>query len=127
MSQTRVLTAVSIGGAVGALGRWALAEALPHSGTAFPWATLLTNVTGCLLMGILMGLTPPGPLVRPFLGTGVLGGFTTFSTFAVETRTLAAGHAWASAFLYVVGSVALGLAAVQIGLAVARRPRGVAG
>ncbi|MYS79538.1 fluoride efflux transporter FluC [Embleya scabrispora] len=127
MSQTRVLTAVSIGGAIGALGRWALAEALPHSGTAFPWATLLTNVTGCLLMGILMGLMPPGPLTRPFLGTGVLGGFTTFSTFAVETRTLAAGHAWASACLYAAGSVALGLAAVQVGLAGARRRRGVAG
>ncbi|MET7299923.1 fluoride efflux transporter CrcB [Embleya sp. NPDC005575] len=127
MSQTRVLTAVSLGGAIGALGRWALAEALPHSGTAFPWATLLTNVTGCLLMGILMGLTPPGPLIRPFLGTGVLGGFTTFSTFAVETRTLAAGQAWVSACLYVVGSVALGLAAVQVGLAIARRPREIAG
>ncbi|MEU0935289.1 MULTISPECIES: CrcB family protein [unclassified Embleya] len=127
MSQTGVLTAVSIGGAIGALGRWGLAEALPHSGTAFPWATLLTNVTGCLLMGILMGLPLPGVLTRPFLGTGVLGGFTTFSTFAVETRTLAAGHAWASACLYVVGSVALGLAAVRLGLVLAHRPRGAAG
>ncbi|WP_406284207.1 fluoride efflux transporter CrcB [Embleya sp. NBC_00896] len=123
MSQSQVLAAVSIGGAVGALGRWGLSEAIPHSGTAFPWATFTTNVVGCLLMGILMGLTVRRPLVRPFLGTGVLGGFTTFSTFALETRDLAAGDAWATAAGYVVASVVVGLVAVQVGLATSIRLR----
>ncbi|MGC0415143.1 fluoride efflux transporter FluC [Embleya sp. AB8] len=127
MSQTRVLAAISLGGAIGALGRWGLAQAIPHTGTTFPWATLLTNVVGCLLMGVLMGITPPDPLLRPFLGTGVLGGFTTFSTFAVETRTLLAGHAWTVAGLYLVGSVVLGLAAVRVGLALTHHRYGAAG
>ena len=65
---------------------------------SLPWATLLTNVVGCALIGVLMVLVaerwPDRRLVRPFLGTGILGGFTTFSTYVVDTRTLVAtGHA----------------------------------
>ncbi|WP_126636563.1 fluoride efflux transporter CrcB [Embleya hyalina] len=127
MPPFRLLAVISLGGAIGALGRWGIAQAMPHAGTAFPWATLITNVLGCLLMGVLMGVTPPDPLLRPFLGTGVLGGFTTFSTFAIETRTLLAGHAWLQAWLYVAGSVVLGLTAVRLGPAVVHRSRGAAG
>jgi CrcB protein len=62
---------------------------LPHRADEWPWATLLTNMSGCLLIGVLMVVIAervrPHPLVRPLLGVGVLGGYTTFSTYAVDT------------------------------------------
>ena len=117
---TAAILAVAAGGAIGALARWALAEALPHDVGSFPWSTLVANVLGCFLIGVLMVLVierwPHHPVVRPFFGTGILGGFTTFSTYSVDTRDLlAAGHP-ATALTYVVGSVVLGLAAVIAGL-----------
>ena len=84
----------ALGGALGALARWGVAEALPPSPGGWPWATLLVNLTGCLLLGVLLGgprapAPPAAPGSRPFLGVGVLGGYTTYSTFAVEV-----GAAW---------------------------------
>src|SRR6476661_3436681 len=74
---------VAAGGALGAVARWALAEALPHEAGSFPWSTWVTNVLGCFLIGVLMVVVverwPDRRLVRPFFGTGILGGFTTFS------------------------------------------------
>src|SRR3954453_5186330 len=82
----------ALGGALGALARWGVATALPSSPGAWPWATLLVNLTGCLLRCVLLAVRlarfPGTPWLRPFLATGVLGGYTTFSTFAVETVTL---------------------------------------
>jgi CrcB protein len=119
------VAAVATGGALGAVARWALARALPHDPGQFPWSTLLTNITGCLLIGVVMVLVveiwPGRPLLRPFCGTGVLGGFTTFSTYVVDTRSLvAAGHAGPAA-AYLVGTMAVGLLAVVVGLRVTER------
>jgi CrcB protein len=87
-----VLLATAVGGVLGAEARYGLDSALPHAGNAFPWSTVLINVSGCLLIGALMvlllELTYPHRLARPFLGVGVLGGYTTYSTFAVDVLML---------------------------------------
>ncbi|NUS45252.1 MAG: CrcB family protein [Mycobacteriaceae bacterium] len=87
-----VVVAVSVGGGVGALARYGIALLLPTRSGGFPWATFITNLTGCFLIGVLMvvitEIVTPHPLLRPLLGVGVLGGFTTFSTYAVESRDL---------------------------------------
>jgi CrcB protein len=111
---------VAVGGAVGALGRQGLALALPASPGALPVATLLTNLTGCLALGLLIGARPDAPWLRPFLATGVLGGFTTFSAFALETDRLLA-VAPATGLAYVALSTGGGLALAAAGLALARR------
>ena len=115
---------IAIGGALGSLARWGLAAALPHQPGAFPWATFLENVSGCLLIGALMVLLaevwPPSRYLRPFLGIGVLGGYTTFSTYMLDTRALlVTGHPGAAA-AYLLGSLAAGLAAVWAGVALLR-------
>jgi CrcB protein len=119
------LAAVAVGGSVGALARWALAEALPHESGRFPWATFLTNIVGCLLIGVLMVLVveryPDRLLLRPFVGTGILGGFTTFSTYAVDTRTLVATGHGPFAAAYLLGTLAAGLLAVVAGLRLTER------
>ena len=112
------VAAVFVGGAVGGMARYALAQAIPVHPGHFPWATFITNVVGCALIGALMVfvLDTPGPhrLVRPFLGVGVLGGFTTFSTFAVEAdRLVSSGHA-ATSLIYMGASVASCLVAVAV-------------
>jgi fluoride exporter len=114
----------ALGGGLGALARWALAEALPHSPGAWPWSTLLVNVLGCLLIGVLLAVLlarfPESPWLRPLLAVGVLGGFTTYSTFAVDVvRLTEAGHA-VVAVGYVLVSVVGGVAAVLAGLVVTR-------
>jgi fluoride exporter len=120
-----VVGAVAVGGALGSAARWAVAEAMPHVRGEFPWATLLTNVLGCALIGVLMVLVverwPDRVLVRPFVGTGVLGGFTTFSTYVVDTRTLAATGHTATATTYLLATLAAGLLAVVLGLRLTER------
>jgi fluoride exporter len=115
-----VTAAVATGGALGALARWGVAEALPHDPGRFPWSTLVANVVGCFLIGVLIVLVVERwshrPLARPFLGTGVLGGFTTFSTYAVDTRGLLAAGRPAVAASYLLGTLAVGLLAVVAGL-----------
>ncbi|MCU1671674.1 MAG: camphor resistance protein CrcB [Blastococcus sp.] len=96
-----VLAAIAAGGILGAEARYGLSVLLPHQPGQWPTATWLTNVSGCLLIGVLMvvitELTSPHRLVRPFLGVGVLGGYTTFSTAMVDVQQLArAGHAGAA-------------------------------
>lgn len=122
---TTVVGVVAAGGAVGALARWSLAEALPHDAADFPWSTVSTNVVGCLLIGVLMVLVverwPGRPLIRPFVGTGMLGGFTTFSTYAVDTRALLAAGRPALAVVYVTSTLVLGLLAVVAGLRATER------
>ena len=116
-----VVAAVSAGGVLGAEARYGLAEAWPHPASGFPWATLVTNVSGCLLIGVLMVVVTEvltgRRLVRPFLGAGVLGGFTTFSTYVVDVqRAAAAGHA-GLALLYLAVTLVAALAAVWAGSA----------
>ncbi|GAA2626257.1 fluoride efflux transporter FluC [Paractinoplanes durhamensis] len=83
-----VLAAISAGGVLGALARYGVAAAWPHPAGGFPWSTLLINVSGCFLIGVLMVIvtrvTPQQRLLRPFAGVGVLGGYTTFSTYIVD-------------------------------------------
>lgn len=110
-----LLGVVAAGGSCGALGRYALAVALPHSPSGLPWATLLANVVGCLLLGLIVAALPDAHWLRPFLGTGVLGGFTTFSTLALETDRLLA-RAPATALVYVALTLGLGLGAAVLGL-----------
>lgn len=119
-----LLLVVAAGGALGAAGRFGAAKALPSAPDEFPWSTFLVNATGCLLLGLLMvcalDVWPTSRYLRPFLGIGLLGGFTTFSTYALETRNLVAEHQQQLAGVYLVGSVAAGLTAVWLGVAVGR-------
>jgi CrcB protein len=114
----------ALGGALGALARWGLAAALPHSPGEWPWSTLLVNLLGCLLIGVLLAVLlarfPHSPWLRPFLAVGVLGGFTTYSTFAVDVvRLTGAGHDVLAA-AYVLASVLGGVGAVLLGLVAGR-------
>ena len=117
--------AAALGGALGALARWGLGLALPHPAGTWPTATLLVNLTGCLVLGLLVAALfaryPGSPWLRPFLGTGVLGGWTTFSTFAVDAVQLADAGRWGAAAGYVLVSVVGGVLAAAAGVTLGRR------
>ncbi|MFJ8002231.1 fluoride efflux transporter FluC [Streptomyces sp. NPDC096310] len=85
---------VALGGAIGASARYGAALLWPTAPGTFPWTTLTVNAVGCAVIGVFMvvitELWAAHPLVRPFFGTGVLGGFTTFSTYAVDIQRLVA-------------------------------------
>ena len=123
-----VLIAIALGGAAGSLARWRLEQSWPARAGGVPWATFGINVAGCALLGLLMVFVlerwPNARYLRPALGTGVLGGFTTFSTAMAESRALIAHGSGATAAGYLVGSVAAGLLGVWIGTAVGRRTVG---
>ena len=114
---------VGIGGAFGAVARYLLSGMVQErAGGPFPWGTLVVNLAGCLVMGILAGLADVQdfmtPAARALLVAGVLGGFTTFSAFGNETMTLLLARDVVRAGLYVGASVLLGVAAVWAGRAV---------
>lgn len=122
------LAAVAAGGVVGALARAGISSAVPHSDLAtWPWATFATNMLGCLVLGVLLdwvdtrhdAWTATRPrwarIARPLLASGVLGGFTTFSTFSVETYGLLDAGALGAAGAYAAGSAVLGVALVLAG------------
>ncbi|MFJ9467128.1 fluoride efflux transporter CrcB [Streptomyces caniferus] len=114
--QWPVIGAVAAGGAIGATARYGAALLWPTDSGAFPWTTLAVNAVGCALMGVLMvvitEVRPAHRLVRPFLGTGVLGGFTTFSTYAVDIQRLTDAGRPAAALAYLAGTVLVALTAV---------------
>ena len=123
-SHPGVLPVIAVGGMLGASARHALELLWVASPSDWPWATLVTNASGCLLIGVLMvHVVEAGrahPLLRPFLGVGLLGGYTTFSTYAVQTRTLwTHGHPGAS-LVYLALTPALALASVFAGVVLAR-------
>ncbi|GAB1333970.1 fluoride efflux transporter CrcB [Streptomyces sp. E-15] len=124
-AQAPVVAVVALGGAFGAVARYALTLAWPTPPGGFPWATFLTNVSGCSAMGVLMVLITEvwaaHRLLRPFLGTGVLGGFTTFSTYAVDIRQLAGAGRPELGLLYLAATLCAALAAVWLASAAARR------
>lgn len=113
-----LLAAIAIGGVLGAEARYGLSLALPHHAAEFPWSTLVVNVSGCLLIGVLMtvllGMPAPPRLARPFLGVGVLGGYTTYSGFAVECQQLVLEHRPVLAAGYAAATVLAGAAAVWL-------------
>ncbi|GAA3351150.1 fluoride efflux transporter CrcB [Amorphoplanes nipponensis] len=104
-----VLAAISAGGVVGAVTRYGVGLAWPHRPGGFPWSTWLVNVTGCLLIGVLLVLItrrrPDQRLIRPFWGIGVLGGYTTFSTASVDVLRVAPGTGLAYLGLTVIGAL----------------------
>jgi len=117
---------VTLGGAAGTLSRYAVSETWPTSGP-FPVATFVINVAGSFALGALLAAilvrgdhSVPANRLRLLLGTGFLGGFTTYSALAVETDTLLRGDHVALGVTYAVGSVAAGLIAALAGVAVAR-------
>ena len=111
-----IVAAVAAGGVLGACARYGAALLWPAVTGGFPWTTFGVNVTGCALMGVLMVLVTERatahPLVRPFLGTGVLGGYTTFSTYAVDAQHLLEDHRPGAALLYLAGTLIAALLAV---------------
>ena len=112
---------VAIGGALGSMARYGV-NILAGRVTALPLGTLIVNLTGCFAMGLLAAAVAfrGGQHLAPLLLTGVLGGFTTFSAFALDTLSLWERGAQATALAYVAGSVIISLAAVTAGLATGR-------
>jgi CrcB protein len=115
-----LLPTIAAGGVVGAIARHGLELAWPVSTGAFPWATFVTNVSGCALIGLLMVYVVERgaghPLLRPFVGVGVLGGFTTFSTYTVQTGDLLDAHEPALALGYLFGTLLAAMLAVVAGV-----------
>lgn len=115
---------VALGGALGATGRWGVAQVLPAAPEGFPWATLTVNLVGCLSMGLLLAVLaarrPDSATLRAFVGTGVLGGFTTYSAFAVDAVLMVEDGAVTGAVGYVLASVLGGVLAVAAGLVAGR-------
>ena len=127
MRSGAVVASVGLGGAAGAAARYGLGVAWPEGGTGFPWTTFVVNLTGCLAIGLLMAalepLTAPHPLIRPLLGTGFLGGFTTLSAYADQTRHLLTAGRWAVAITYAFLTLVGALAAVWLGMMTVRAMR----
>ena len=115
---------VAVGGASGSVTRYLLGGwAAARWGTAFPYGTMLINVTGSFLLGLVGVLTTErfsAPQVRLLLGVGFMGGYTTFSTFQYESLQLLAQGSYARAALNMGGSLALGLIGVWLGVVAAR-------
>jgi CrcB protein len=111
-----VLGVVAVGGAVGALLRYGLTLGFPDAQDGFPWTIFAVNVVVCFVLALLPAFTVVRrrPLLPPLLGTGVLGGFTTLSTYADQSRALLASGRVVPAALYVVGTLAACLAAVLV-------------
>ena len=123
-----VWLAIAVGGALGSMARHGV-NVLVHGRwpmMRFPLATFVVNVTGCLVIGLLAGLIMSGRMSprlywREFVFVGILGGFTTFSTFGRDTVTLARTQSMAPAIWNLVGQVVIGLLAVQTGIFLTQR------
>jgi fluoride exporter len=126
----RELAAVFAGGLLGTLARAEVAEALPHGAGQWPWATFAVNIAGAFLLGYfvtrLQERLPLSAYRRPFLGTGLCGGLTTFSTMQVELLRMLDGDHVALAAGYAAASIAAGFAAVALATNLVRRARVIA-
>ena len=118
MTTPAEIAAVFVGGGLGAVARFDVGRALPVPDAGFPWATFAINVAGSALLGVLVALGKGRPTLLLFLGTGVCGGFTTFSTFSVETVRLLEAHRPDLALLYAGGSVAVAVGAAYLAMQV---------
>lgn len=123
---------VAAGGALGSMARYGLGLTLGRlaPGAAWPWGTFAANLVGGLLMGLLAGWLAyrgqGGEGVRLFAAVGLLGGFTTFSAFSLEAALMIQRRDWTTAGLYVAASTVLAVAALFLGLMIARRLFGAA-
>jgi fluoride exporter len=119
------LVAVAAGGAIGAVARHLFVLAFPHDAGAFPAVTFAENVVGAFLLGVVLVALLRSPLLsmrwRPFMATGVLGSFTTFSNVSVQILELMAEGRAGTAALYVLASLAVGLGAAAAGIALGAR------
>lgn len=112
----RLVAAVAIGGAAGALARWGIGEAFPAGPDAFPWATFAINVVGSFALALLpaVAVVRRRPALVAGLGPGLLGGFTTLSAYSEQTRALLDAGRAGLAGAYLVGTLAACLAAVAL-------------
>ena len=110
------LLAVGIGGAIGAVCRYLFGQMIPKMGSGFPLGTFAVNVIGCFAIGLIVAMVGKHSDIDPrlvlFLQTGICGGFTTFSTFSLETLTLFEEGRLSVAILYIILSVVLGILAL---------------
>ena len=115
-----VLGAIAAGGIIGALARYQIGRSWPTPTGGFPTATLCINLLGCLVIGAFMVLITevftPHRLLRPFVATGVLGGFTTFSTYAVDIQTLISSGRASTALAYLAATAVGAVVAVTVGM-----------
>ena len=122
---TAALLAIFVGGAIGTLARYLLEAHHPYASGGFPWTTLVINLSGSLVIGLLVPISEHvanrAPLVRPLLIVGFLGGWTTYSTLAVESTLLAKDGDVGSGLAYLAATVFGGLALVVVGNALGRR------
>lgn len=123
-NQLSTLFAIAIGGALGALGRYAITVAMPAPAGQMPWGIFLINISGAAGLGFLLTLVaeqfPRARLARLLIGTGFIGAYTTFSTWMVDVVTLVRSGAVAAALADLALSLVAGLVAVIIGMAAAR-------
>ncbi|MFL5238250.1 MAG: fluoride efflux transporter CrcB [Rhizomicrobium sp.] len=120
-----ILIAVALGGAVGSVARYIIAGQVQSAAwSGFPWGIFVVNISGGFLMGIIVELSALrlniSPELRAFLTVGMLGGYTTFSTFSLDSALLIERGAWASAAAYMAGSAILSVAALFAGLWIVR-------
>lgn len=117
----KILLLVGIGGFIGSIARYSIGVfTAKHFSENFPYGTFAVNILGCLLIGIIYGLSEKHDWMtnewRLFLAAGICGGFTTFSGFSLENLTLLENNNYSGFFIYAVGSLILGLIAVWGGL-----------
>jgi CrcB protein len=118
---------IGLGGALGSMARyWLSGVVADRFGESFPWGTMLVNISGSFIIGVFATLTDPdgrwglvGPTARQFVMIGILGGYTTFSSFSIQTLNLARDGQWLWAGFNILGSVILCLAGVWAGHALA--------
>ncbi|TQJ47103.1 fluoride efflux transporter CrcB [Streptomyces sp. NBC_00080] len=123
--QLPVVAVVSVGGGIGAAARYAASLWWPTRTGGFPWTTFWVNVVGCAVIGVFLVVITEAVtahrLVRPFFGTGVLGGFTTFSTYAVDIRKLFDEGRPGTALAYLAATLFAALLAVRLAATATRR------
>ncbi len=117
----KLLLVVGLGSFIGGVLRYLLSVVIQaKTMSVFPWGTLLVNLSGCFFIGLLVGIANKAGLStewKLFLATGILGGFTTFSAFSLETIHLFRHAHYLTAFTYIIASIVVGLLAVITGLA----------
>jgi fluoride exporter len=123
----RELAAIFCGGIVGAMARTGLSQAFPSSAHTWPWAIFAINVVGAFLLGYfvtrLAERLPTSAYKRPFLGTGVCGALTTFSTVQLQLFEMTRAHEWGLALGYAAATLVAGFAAIALATALVRRVR----